>query len=308
MDEDDASPEQAAERDRLARASILVIGDAMLLRRVDGVRSAGAGVAPVLVLGEEHASPGGGAALVDALGRLGVASAFVCVLGDDLPGAQLTELVGRQRNVEPWLLVDGSRCTVTETIYAEGAHALFRTVREDTRPVNPSLRARMMRIATETLVLTGLVALADRGHGTLDIETTAAIITGARAANRLVIADIGHERALAHRYGGIDALVLGVDEGGDPEAAAHGLRTDAEVQAAVLLVGDGTIVVADKEGTARFEADPTRLGSSKASIAPGDALHVGRVAVFGAALATGRNVRGAALLAATMNVGGAREA
>ena len=291
MNDVDASPEQAAERERLARASILVLGDAMLLRRVDGVRSAD-GDPPALVLGDEHASPGGGAALVDALGRLGVASAFVCVLGDDLPGAQLTELVGRQRNVEPWLLVDGSRCTVTETIYRDGERALFRTMRDDMRPVSAALRTRMMRIATETLVLTGLVVLADRGHGTLDIETTAAIIAGARAANRLVIADIGRERALAHRYGGLDALVLGVEAGGDPEAAASALRAEAEIRAAVLFAADGTIAVADRDGTARFEA-----GGGARSPA-GEAGHVGRVALFGAALATGRTVRAAASVTA----------
>ena len=293
MDEREASPEHAAERERLARASILVLGDAMLLRLVDGVRSV-AGEPPALVLGDEHAFPGGGAALVDALGRLGVASAFVCVLGDDLPGAQLTELVGRQRNVEPWLLVDGSRCTVTETTYRVGERALFRTMRDDMRPVSAALRTRMMRIATETLVLTGLVALADRGHGTLDIETTAAIISGARAANRLVVADIGRERALARRYGGLDALVLAVDAGGDPEAAAIALRKEAEIRAAVLFADDGTIAVADRDGTDRFEAP------SAPTVLPGEAAHVGRVALFGAALATGRTVRAAAALAAVL--------
>ncbi len=293
MNERDASPDHAAERERLARASILVLGDAMLLRLVDGVRSA-EGEPPALVLGHEHAFPGGGAALVDALGRLGVASAFVCVLGDDLPGAQLTELVGRQRNIEPWLLVDGSRCTVTETVYRDGEQALFRTVRDDMRPVSASLRTRMIRIATETLVLTGLVALADRGHGTLDIETTAAIISGARAANRLVIADIGRERALAHRYGGLDALVLAVDDGGDPEAAASALRAEAEIRAAVLFAADGTIAVADRDGTARF------AGTGGALFPVGEAGHVGRVALFGAALATGRTVRAAAALAADL--------
>ncbi len=311
MGHDDAPPEQAgsepdsgrgsgpgsedshsAERERLSRASILVLGDAILLRRIDG-RFGGpdADHGRALRLGRERARPGAGAALVEALGSLGVASAFICVLGDDLAGAELTDIVGRQRNVEPWLLVDGAKSTVTETVYHDGPDPVFRTIREDAHPVAPALRARMVRIAIETLALTGLALIADRGHGTLDIETTSAIIGGARNANRLVVADIGRDRSLARRYAGVDALLMLTDGSTDAERTAGALRLDAEVRAALLFATDGSIAIADKDGTEHLVG---------AGGMPSDAEQARRVALFAAALATGRTVRGAAAVVARL--------
>ncbi|MBU6499576.1 MAG: bifunctional heptose 7-phosphate kinase/heptose 1-phosphate adenyltransferase, partial [Rhodospirillales bacterium] len=128
--------ELAAAIQRLARASVLVIGDAMLDRYVYGAveRISPEAPVPVLAVQREIALPGGAGNVVRNLGALGAAVAFVSVVGDDQAGSDLTGLIGGQPGVEPWLLVQGSRITTTKTRFvAEGlclpGHALLRADR-----------------------------------------------------------------------------------------------------------------------------------------------------------------------------------
>ena len=280
----------ASERERLARASILVLGDATLERALDGERddTDGPQARPTtLRLRAERAEPGAGAAVVGALARLGVASAFICVLGDDLAGAQLTQLIGEQRNVEPWLLIDSAKSTVTETRYRIAGETVFRTVREDIVDTPPALRTRMIRIAVETLSLTAVALLTDRDHGTLDAETAAEIIAASRQAGRLVVADVGRTGPRHGRYAGVDALLAHAGRRKDAEAAAHALRAREAARAIVLFGDDGAITVADTDGTVSVPCTEPDCS---------DVAYAERVALFASGLATGRTVRDAAEL------------
>jgi D-beta-D-heptose 7-phosphate kinase/D-beta-D-heptose 1-phosphate adenosyltransferase len=79
---------------RLIRASVLVIGDAMLDRYVYGnvARISPEAPVPVLTVDREVALPGGAGNVVRNLTALGAAVAFVSVLGDDQAGSDLTGL------------------------------------------------------------------------------------------------------------------------------------------------------------------------------------------------------------------------
>ncbi|MDE8345993.1 MAG: PfkB family carbohydrate kinase, partial [Acidocella sp.] len=91
---------------RLSRASILVVGDAMLDRYVYGdvTRISPEAPVPILTVTREVAMPGGAGNVVRNLIALGAACAFVSVVGDDQAGSDLTGLIGGQERVEPWLL------------------------------------------------------------------------------------------------------------------------------------------------------------------------------------------------------------
>ncbi|MEY4845539.1 MAG: hypothetical protein RL312_1820, partial [Pseudomonadota bacterium] len=103
----------------LRRASVLVVGDAMLDRYVYGraQRISPEAPVPVLTVEREIAMPGGAGNVVRNLTALGAAVAFVSVVGDDQAGSDLTGLIGGQPGVEPWLLVQGGRATTTKTRY-----------------------------------------------------------------------------------------------------------------------------------------------------------------------------------------------
>src|SRR5271156_3189786 len=134
---------------RLSRASVLVVGDAMLDRYVYGEveRVSPEAPVPVLAVQRELAMPGGAGNVVRNLGALGAAVAFVSIVGDDQAGSDLTTLIGGQPGVEPWLLVQGSRTTTVKTRYIADGQQLLRADREETDPIHPKLVDRMLRIA-----------------------------------------------------------------------------------------------------------------------------------------------------------------
>lgn len=281
-DDDPNLAEVAADFERISRGSVLVLGDATLERRVRGELDRGVAA---FHLGLEEAEPGGAAALVSRLAAFGVATALIAVLGDDLAGAELTALIGAQTHVEPWLLVDNVKSTVTETNYVDGAgHVHFRTMREDMRPMAAKLRDRMLRIAGDAMAATALTVLSDRGHGTLDVEAATAILSRSRQSGRRIVADVERLEGLEPRYHGFDVLVrLAGDAGAEArDREVHTLREAAEVGAAVLVLPEGGCVVADREGTARVGGD--------AHDAAGHAYPL-FMAGFAGALATGRAVR-----------------
>ena len=278
----DLAPELAHELERLSRASVMVLGDVSLERRVHGSLAGNAGR---LVLGMEEAEGGAGAAIVRALAGLRVATALICVLGDDLPGAQLTALIGAQPNVEPWLLVDGAKASITETAYLDGGRVVLRTLRHDVRPMQPLLRERMLRIAGDAMTATSVTILSDRGHGTLDAETVRQVLAGARQVGRRVIADLEGVDTPVERFRGCDAVVR-LAGGDDAEAQAREIRRSADFST-VLLVGSGDLIIADRDGVDRLPIGGLSEPISYARV----------VAILAASLAVGRTPRAACRMA-----------
>jgi D-beta-D-heptose 7-phosphate kinase/D-beta-D-heptose 1-phosphate adenosyltransferase len=173
-----AEPALAAAISKLARASVLVVGDAMLDRYVYGTVSRISPEAPVPVLAasRELALPGGAGNVVRNLTALGAAAALVSVIGDDQAGSDLTGLIGGQLNVEPWLLVQGSRCTTVKTRFVADGQQLLRTDQEVTSPIHRKLAERMLRIAGDALAATSVTVLSDYAKGVLAGDTPSRII------------------------------------------------------------------------------------------------------------------------------------
>jgi len=242
---------------RLTRASVLVIGDAMLDRYVFGSVSRISPEAPVPVLGvdREVALPGGAGNVVRNLTALGAAVAFVSVVGDDQAGSDLTGLIGGQPNVEPWLLVQGGRCTTVKTRFIAGGQQLLRSDQEVTGAIHPKLAERMLRIAGDALAATSVTVLSDYRKGVLSGDVPQRIIEAARAAGRKTVVD---PRGPDYdRYAGADIAVPGIREleavtgmnvGNEARiaSAAAWLRTAHGFGAVVVNRGaDGLSVVSD---------------------------------------------------------------
>ncbi len=192
---------------RLARTSVLVVGDAMLDRYIYGTveRVSREAPVPVLSVDREVAVPGGAGNVVRNLGALGVSVAFVSVVGDDQTGSDLTGLIGSQPGVEPWLLVQGSRTTTRKTRYVAQGQQLLRTDREDTSPIHPKLAERLLRIVRDAMAATSVTILSDYGKGVLSGDMPAQIIAAARTTGRPVVVDM---RGIEYgRYAGADMIL-----------------------------------------------------------------------------------------------------
>jgi len=234
---------------RLARASVLVIGDAMLDRYVYGRVSRVSPEAPVPILAEERelAMPGGAGNVVRNLTALGAAAAFISVVGDDQAGSDLTGLVGGQPNVEPWLLVEGGRTTTVKTRYLAAGQQLLRADREQVTPIAPHLAERVLRIARDAMAATSITVLSDYRKGVLSGGLSAQLIAAAHHAGRRVIVDPkGSDYAI---YAGAD--VITPNRGELAEATHMPVETEAEIVAAAQALreqhGFGAVLVTRAE-------------------------------------------------------------
>ena len=220
---------------RLSRASVLVVGDAMLDRYVYGevTRVSPEAPVPILTVTREVAMPGGAGNVVRNLIALEAATAFVSVVGDDQAGSDLTGLIGGQQGVEPWLLVQGGRTTTMKTRYiAQGQH-LIRADREETIALPEKLSERLIRIATDAMAATSVTVLSDYRKGVLGADVAPRLITAAKALGRKVIVD--PKGTDYTRYNGADIVTPNRRE----LSEATGLAADSEsgiVAAAQVLL------------------------------------------------------------------------
>jgi len=290
---------------RLARASVLVVGDAMFDRSVFGAVSRVSPEAPVPVLAvqRELAMPGGAGNVVRNLGALGAAVAFVSVVGDDQAGSDLTGLIGGQPGVEPWLLVQSGRTTTQKTRMIAQGQQLLRVDREEVSPIHAKLAERLVRIARDAMAATSVTVLSDYRKGVLAGDVPAQLIAAARQTGRPVVADVrGGDFA---RYGGADVLVLmqrdlvglALPQAGPPHAAdaaiadaAAGLRA-AHAFGAVLVWRDaGGMTLVDANGARHWHGVMDELFDAAGA---GDTA----TATLAAALASGASLTNAAHLA-----------
>jgi D-beta-D-heptose 7-phosphate kinase/D-beta-D-heptose 1-phosphate adenosyltransferase len=275
----------------LRRASVLVVGDAMLDRYVYGrvQRVSPEAPVPVIAVAREVAMPGGAGNVVRNLTALGAAVAFVSVVGDDQAGSDLTGLIGGQPNVEPWLLVQGGRATTTKTRFIAAGQQLLRADHEVAAPIHPRLVDRLVRIAADAVAATTVMVLSDYQKGVLAGDTCQRLIAAARNAGRRVVVDPkGTDYA---RYAGADLVTPNRTE----LAQATGLPVETEealVEAARTLRqahGFGAVLVTrsedgmtlvDAEGVRHFPAEAPEVHDVSGA---GDTV----VAVVSAGLAAG---------------------
>jgi D-beta-D-heptose 7-phosphate kinase/D-beta-D-heptose 1-phosphate adenosyltransferase len=266
---------------RMRRTSVLVVGDVMLDRYVYGTvgRISPEAPIPVLSVEREIAVPGGAGNVVRSLAALGVATAFVSVVGDDQTGSDLTGLIGGQANVEPWLLVQGGRLTTLKTRFLGVSQHLLRADWEIAAPVHPKLAERLLRIAQDAMTMTSATALSDYGKGVLAEDVAAKLIAAGRASGRPVVVDPrGTDYA---RYAGADVIVpteielareTGLGAKGDAQLreAATVLRERHGFGAVVTLRGQAGLSCTDAEGTSfypiRQEAVFDVTGSSDCAV------------------------------------------
>jgi D-beta-D-heptose 7-phosphate kinase/D-beta-D-heptose 1-phosphate adenosyltransferase len=245
----------------LKRASVLVVGDAMLDRYVYGHVSRISPEAPVPVLSvdREVAMPGGAGNVVRNLTALGAAVAFLSVVGDDQAGSDLTGLIGGQPGVEPWLLVQGGRCTTTKTRFIAAGQQMLRADHEVARAIHPRLADRMVRIAQDTVAATKVMVLSDYRKGVLAGDVPERLIAAARAAGRKVIVDPkGDDYAI---YAGADLIT--------PNRAELRLATGMSVESEPSLVAAAR-VLRDRHG---FGAVLVTRSEDGMTLVEGDAVY-----------------------------------
>ena len=280
---------------RLARTSVMVIGDVMLDRYIYGAveRISPEAPIPILSVESERAMPGGAGNVVRNLTALGAAVAFVSVVGDDQAGSDLTGLIGVQPGVEPWLLVHGGRATTVKTRYVSNGQQLLRADREETGPIPPKLAERMLRIAGDALAATSVAVLSDYRKGVLAGTVPAQLIAAAKAAGRQVVVD--PQGPDYSRYAGADVVTpnrrklaeatdMPVDTEAGIVAAATTLRRAHGFGAVLVTRAEDGMTLVDADGAHHFPAEAADVFDVSGA---GDAV----VATLAAGLAAGLDLK-----------------
>ena len=286
----------------LAEARALCVGDVMLDRFVYGNvdRISPEAPIPVLRIEREQAMLGGAGNVVRNLVGLRAHVEFISVVGNDLAGREVTQLVGALDNVEPHLLVQAKRQTTIKSRFVAGSQQLLRADAETVAPVVETTEDDIIRLASAALADCKVVVISDYAKGVLSPRAVKAIIAAARVAGRPTVVD--PKGADYQRYAGAtivtpnrrelaEATGLTVRSDDEVEFAARQLIAACDLQAVLCTRGAEGMSLVPKNGPARVI--PTRAREVFDVSGAGDTV----IATLAAGLAAGLNVEAAAALA-----------
>lgn len=228
--------------DRLAQASVLVVGDILLDRFVEGRVSRVSPEAPVPVLkyGAARARLGGAGNVAANIVAYGASATLIGLTGDDEAAAELTALCAEHAGLAPRFVADRSRPTTVKTRYLGGWHQLLRVDAEETHPMASEISAAIADTARQAMSAAGAVILSDYAKGVLDAASIQALIASAREAGLPVVAD--PKKSSPDIFGGASLITPNVEE----MAQFTGIRaeTDEAAEAACRKVLDETTIEA----------------------------------------------------------------
>ncbi|MEK9962423.1 MAG: PfkB family carbohydrate kinase, partial [Rhodobiaceae bacterium] len=166
----------------LQGGSVMVVGDVMLDRFVDGTVSRLSPEAPVPILEktEDSVMPGGAANVAINLAGLGCDVRLLSVTGGDAAGLQLAQILGSNLAIDFLQVVDDTRPTTTKTRFRADTQQVLRVDEEVTRTVDGKTADHLLASFAESLPGVKLVVLSDYAKGAVAPEMIAQIKTMTR--------------------------------------------------------------------------------------------------------------------------------
>lgn len=177
--------------DRFGGLSVLVIGEAMLDRYLDGStgRLCREAPVPIVDLGGRRDAPGGAANAAANAAALGAKVRFLSVIGDDCEGESLLAEL-RRRDVEARdVIASPHRATLTKTRVVASGQLLLRLDQGSTDEVDPACESVLIDRLTAHFARSDAVVISDYGYGILTPRVIAALERLQRRHPRVVVAD-----------------------------------------------------------------------------------------------------------------------
>jgi D-beta-D-heptose 7-phosphate kinase/D-beta-D-heptose 1-phosphate adenosyltransferase len=222
---------------KLARATVLCIGDLMLDDFVYGEVSRISPEAPAAVIAvrREDRLIGGAGNVARGIAALGARCIFVGVTGDDEAGRTLARALREQcPAVEAHLTVDASRPTTRKVRFVSEHHSthLLRADWELAAPVGADIERALIDTCTAALPRVDCVVLSDYAKGVLTAHLIRSVIDGAKKLGKPVVVD---PKGLDFRiYRGATLITPNRKELGD--ATRRTLASNADIVAAAQEV------------------------------------------------------------------------
>lgn len=248
---------------QLSTPQILVLGDLILDRYVEGHASRVSPEAPVLVFEKQHQRflLGGACNVAANLVALGAQTSILGVIGEDMAGEQLKGLLEDQGIDVSALVVDVSRPTTCKTRYVSKTSQVLRVDSEKRHTVEGRVEDALLASLAVRPFPYEAILLSDYGKGVLSRKLIVAAVAAAHSAEGIVVVDpkgVDYER-----FEGVDLLTpnreeaeaaTGVKARGLPELKlmAARLRDLTGIQSVTITLGAEGIFFEDQASEARI--------------------------------------------------------
>ncbi|MCC8410029.1 D-glycero-beta-D-manno-heptose-7-phosphate kinase [Mucilaginibacter sp. UR6-1] len=174
-----------------SKPNILVVGDLMVDHYITGSASRLSPEAPVPIvnLKGESTTLGGAGNVVQNLISLGAGVMVSGIIGNDIYGEQLIQILHADGVTTDALVVDSSRTTTVKTRVLAGSHQLLRIDREVTDQLSEDLQQQLLDRLEPLIEQADIVILSDYSKGLFSPGLTQRVIHLATAHNKKVIID-----------------------------------------------------------------------------------------------------------------------
>jgi D-beta-D-heptose 7-phosphate kinase/D-beta-D-heptose 1-phosphate adenosyltransferase len=248
---------------RFGHATVLVVGDFILDRFVNGVIERISPEAPIPVLHGrgETATMGGAGNVVANIVSLGATAVPVSVIGADTAGDSLMRMLGELGADTAGLAQQRGRMTSSKSRFSALNQQVLRFDEEEIKPLDASERAGLIEHFREALGRADIVILSDYGKGILLDGVAAELIALCREAGKPVLVDPkGRDYGC---YSGATAITPNRKE--LSEAVRHPVFSDDEIVAAArqLMSAHGfEFVVATRSEKGMSVVSPSQASHS----------------------------------------------
>ena len=183
--------ESAHYLDAVCGKNIIVIGDIMLDRFVDGLVERISPEAPVPVLSKTTTStmPGGAANVARNLCQLGINCTLYGLVGDDEAAQELRAELAKIAGLQFVSITDKKRPTTTKTRFRASAQQILRVDEEVTTEIADEQAEKIIAHLDSVIETTDLIIISDYAKGCLTASLIAEIIKKAKKYNVTVIVD-----------------------------------------------------------------------------------------------------------------------
>ena len=197
---------------QMQRRSVLVVGDVMLDRYVDGAAQRLSPEAPVPVLGMtgETCLAGGAANVACNLAALGCHVRLIGVTGEDENGRALARQLKSSGAVTFKRVVDKSRPTTTKTRYRANGQQMLRVDNEARHDVDAKTAAEIVKHFGAVGAKYDYAIISDYAKGALPASLVAELIHLAKCADMPLVVDPKHDDF--KRYAGANILTPNLAE------------------------------------------------------------------------------------------------
>jgi len=197
---------------RIQDCTILVIGDLMLDRFVDGAVTRISPEAPVPILGQSKSQQmaGGAANVACNLAQLGAKVTVVGVCGDDATAQDLTAELNHFPTIDFKPVTVAGRPTSLKTRYRASGQQILRVDDEVTIPIDEITQKQVFEVASPLIASVDMLILSDYAKGALPPPLISKLIDTAKSAKKLIVAD--PKLADFSVYSGVDILTPNLSE------------------------------------------------------------------------------------------------